>query len=121
MNRFTTYRGVLTLATEEKYSGRGGQAPWNPTRIVACLRQLEHWTRQALLNRRTRLQCFEGCGVQRVMDAYPNRTCKLKCGHLRGIHTLTEERYKDLVEQSKGLKVVGRNARVGGYEKVEAK
>ena len=56
-----------------------------------------------------------------MMDAYPNRTCKLKCGHLRGIHTLTEERYKDLVEQSKGLKVVGRNARVGGYEKVEAK
>jgi len=64
---------------------------------------------------------FECQSVQRVKDAYPNRTTLLECGHSRGIHTLTEERYKDLVDQSKGLKVVGRNARVGGYEKEGAK
>jgi len=110
------------LAITAMYQGKGSApAPWNPTRIVECLRQLERWTRRALLNRRTRLQCFEGCGIRRVIDAYPNRTARLECGHLRGVHTLTDERYTDLVEQSKGLKVVGRNARVGGYEKAEEK
>jgi len=110
------------LAITAMYQGQGsGRALWHPETIVNTLRQLERWTRRALLNRRTRLQCFEGCGVQRVIDAYSNRTALLSCGHKRGIHTLTEERYKDLVDQSKGLKVVGRNARVGGYEKEGAK
>lgn len=124
MKSYDLYSDTHALGVLASYAGRGSApapAPWNPTRIVECLRQLERWTRRALLNRRTRLQCFEGCGVQRVIDAYPNRTALLSCGHKRGIHTLTEERYKDLVEQSKGLKVVGRNARVGGYEKEGAK
>ncbi len=122
MSYQTNNSDTHALAILGMYQGRGsGRALWHPETIVNCLRQLERWTRRALLNRRTRLQCFEGCGVQRVTDAYPNRTARLDCGHLRGIHTLTEERYKDLVDQSKGLKVTGRNARVGGYEKVEAK
>jgi hypothetical protein len=110
------------LAITAMYQGKGsGRALWHPETIVNTLRQLERWTRRALLNRRTRLQCFECQSVQRVKDAYPNRTALLECGHSRGVHTLTEERYKDLVDQSRGLKVTGRNARVGGYEKVEEK
>ena len=118
-NRYADLHG---LSVTGLYEGKGSErALWHPETIINTLRQLERWTRRALLNRRTKLQCLEGCGVQIATDAYPNRKALLSCGHKRGIHTLTEERYKDLVEQSKGLKVVGRNARVGGYEKVEAK
>jgi len=120
MGKGDLYTGYHTLAVEGLHEGKGtGHAPWNPERIVNCLRQLEQWTRRALLNRKTRLQCFEGCGVQRVVDAYSNRTALLDCGHGRSIHTLAEERYRELVEQSQGLTVRGRNARVGGYGRLE--
>jgi hypothetical protein len=114
------YTGYYTLAVEGLHEGKGaGDAPWNPERIVNCLRQLEKWTRRALSNRKTRLQCFAGHGLQRVADAFPNRTCKLKCGCIRSIHTLSDERYRELVERSQGLKIKGRNARVGGYGRLE--
>ena len=110
------YADTHRLAVTGLYQGKGSdQAPWNPTRIVACLRQLERWTRRALLNRHTRLQCLEGCGIQKVVDAYSNR-CKLSCGHLRQTHTLRDDEYKRLVELAEGLKVIRANARVGGWE-----
>jgi hypothetical protein len=119
MGKGDLYTGYHTLAVEGLHEGKGTGQPSNPERILNCLRQLEQWTRRALLNRKTRLQCFEGCGVQRVVDAYSNRTALLDCGHGRSIHTLAEERYRELVEQSQGLTVRGRNARVGGYGRLE--
>jgi hypothetical protein len=108
--------GWHTRAIEGLYEGRGnGLAPWNPTKIVECLRQLERWTRRALLRRKTRLQCFEGCGVQTVTDAYPNRTSRLQCGHTRQTHTMSDSEYADLVERANGLKIQ-RNAVLGGFE-----
>jgi hypothetical protein len=71
MGKGDLYTGYHTLAVEELHEGKGTGQPWNPERILNCLRQLEQWTRRALLNRKTRLQCFQGCGVQRVVDALP--------------------------------------------------
>ena len=112
----TGYADAHGLAVTGLYAGKGSSgAVWNPTRIVACLRQLERWTRRALLNRHTRLQCLEGCGIQKVVDAYSDR-CKLECGHSRQTHTLRDDEYKRLVELAEGLKVIRANARVGGWE-----
>jgi len=122
MNRFTTYRGVLTLATEEKYSGRGGQAPWNPTKIITSLRNLARWQSvRALLNRRTKLLCEVCHAVQPVIDYKPLASLAvLKCGHTRSVSTMTAEEYADLVRRASGLKIrVVRNPTLGGFEVIQ--
>jgi len=103
------------------HAGRGmGQAPWNPTRIVLCLKNLEEWGRIALLRHRTRLQCLAGLGhgVQRVTDCYDRRAA-LACGCKRPVHTMTTDEYQSLVDASQGLKVKRRPTEVGGWDAVQ--
>jgi|ERR1700678_1229536 len=115
------YADTYGLAVTGLYAGKGsGCAPWNPTRIVECFKQLERWTRLSLLHRKTRLHCFNCHTVQTVTDAY-NHTAALACGCKRPVHTMTDSDYVNLVERAKGLQVTGRNARVGGYELVKVK
>jgi hypothetical protein len=114
-----TYDDIHALGVLASYAGKGSEAVLpHPETIVRCLKQLEHWTRLSLLHRKTRLHCFECQTVQTVTDGYSNRFCKLKCGHTRSVHTMSDSEYADLVERANGLQVTGRNARVGGWDLV---
>jgi hypothetical protein len=112
-----TYDDIHDLGVTASHAGKGsGSVLLHPETIVRCLKQLERWTRLALLNRKTKLNCPEH-GLQRVTNCY-NHTATLACECKRSVHTMTDSDYQDLVSRAQGLKVTGRNARVGGYELV---
>jgi hypothetical protein len=92
-----TYADTHALAVTSLYEGRGSGAPSNPTKVVNTLRQLEQWGRPALLHRKTKVMCFQGCGTQQVTDAFPNREVLLACGHSRPVTTMTQREYSELI------------------------
>lgn len=105
-----TYADVVIRAVTERYAGTGSSAVvLHPETVVRSLAQIEHWMRDSLLRRKTRLWCVECATTQKVVDAFSNRVCKLECGHRRPIHTMSESSYGDLLERAKGLKGMRRS------------
>jgi hypothetical protein len=104
--------GWHSRAVEELNAGRGtGNAPWNPLKIITALRQLVRWSSPKTLRKhKTRLRCPAGHGIQQVIDAYPNSTCRLLCGCRRAVSDITSDEYRTLVSLAEGLKPQGATA-----------
>jgi hypothetical protein len=103
--------GWHSRAVEELHAGRGTGQSWNPTRILNALKNLVRWqSPKTLRKHKTRLRCPAGHGIQQVMDAYPNGTCRLRCGCRRAVSDITSDEYRTLVSLAEGLKPQGATA-----------
>ena len=74
---------------------------WNSTRLRQAIKQAKVWSsRLALLNRRTKLLCPEGCGLQPCVDFRPMaKETVLRCGHTRKPQTeMTNAEHRELIE-----------------------
>jgi len=74
---------------------------WNSTRLRQAIKQAKVWSsRLALLNRRTKLLCLEGCGLQPCVDFRPMaKETVLRCGHTRKPQTeMTDAEHQELIE-----------------------
>jgi hypothetical protein len=98
------FRGWHSRAVEELHEGHGTGQCWNPTRILNALKNLVRWqSPKTRRKHKTRLRCREH-GIQQVIDAYPNGTCRLLCGCRRPVSGITPEEYGELVSLAEGLK-----------------
>jgi hypothetical protein len=74
---------------------------WNSTRLRLAIKQAKVWSsRLALLNKRTKLLCPEGCGLQSCVDFRPlEKVSVLRCGHTRKPQTeMTDSEQRKLIE-----------------------
>jgi hypothetical protein len=105
------FGGWHSSIVESLHAGRGTGQVWNATKIILALRQLVRWSSPKTLRKhKTRLQCPAGHGIQQVIDAYPNSTCRLLCGCRRPVSGITPEEYGELVSLAEGLKPQGATA-----------
>ncbi len=73
---------------------------WNSTRLRRAIKQARVWSsRLALLHKKTKLLCPEGCGLQPCVDFRPMvKETLLLCGHTRKPQTeMTAQENQELV------------------------